>query len=216
MQIYILFSNGKESGRKVMQDHPKSSFVVKEAVQVLSTAMRLLGYTENEIPGLYKAYPSVKHPNACAKWLLESRKNFDWLFGYIEGALTFYPKGHKSGLIYHQIKQVKIPTHWTDSTGKQVEIPETSEITQTLFNISPKNTEFFVDSSFGDVFQRYQELLRRKRKALSPVKRKAEPVSYIDLTEETLVTSKYFKPNLTYTPCPEILVNFKAQRIKSA
>jgi hypothetical protein len=75
--------------------------MIIETAQLLSTAMRVQGYTNNDI---YKI-SHVNHP--CAVWTRETQANYKWLLLYmsdlVEERMNRTGKGHKSYEIFNTL-----------------------------------------------------------------------------------------------------------------
>jgi len=81
MQIFILDKNIKKCAR--MHDDKRLNKAILESSQMLANAFSLkdLKSAPKTIKGTFRKHSFLHHP--CSKWVLESRKNFEWLL-YLE------------------------------------------------------------------------------------------------------------------------------------
>lgn len=93
MNIFALSSNPRRAAEFMCDKHVVK--MILESAQMLSTAHRVLDKNESEI--LYKK-THINHP--CVKWVMESNKNYNWLYCHFHGLCeeyTFrYGKSHKT------------------------------------------------------------------------------------------------------------------------
>lgn len=92
MNIFVVDPKTNESA-KILDDLRLNKMII-ETAQLLSTAMRIHGYTGNTIY-------NVTHQNhPCAIWARETRANYNWLLSYFQDLImerkARTPKHHKT------------------------------------------------------------------------------------------------------------------------
>lgn len=101
MNIFVISPNTTECAQAL--DDLRLNKMIIETAQLLSTAMRVHGYTGN----LVYATSHLNHP--CAVWARETNSNYQWLVAYLEDLVmerkARTSKHHKTYDKVHILKQ---------------------------------------------------------------------------------------------------------------